>query len=207
MSWYTVRETELNIEMMQYIYDWFFEGMKGKILDVGCSSGNFLAVNPARIQGIDVDKDAIKKAVSRGLNARYMNIGQKLGFRGNSFSGIFCSHVLEHLKEPLLALKEMHRVLRPGGKLCLMTPDIKKYGFRFWDLYDHLHPFTKDSLDGIVYDAGFRKYEIYHSYIPIRGQGYLIRNKILSIKQVILFHRALDKIGISGDNLVLEALK
>ncbi len=207
MSWYSDKEGRTNPEQLEYFYQWFFKDVKGKILDIGCSTGNFASINPKKIIGIDVDKDAIKKAKEKGLEVQLMSIQKRLNFADNSFGGIYCSHVIEHLQEPLFALREMRRVLGKGGKLALMTPDIKKYGFRFWDLHDHVHPFTEKSLEGIAYDAGFRDFSVYHTYIPFRGQGLLVRKKIVSIHKVVGMHKALQKLGISGDNLVLEAFK
>lgn len=45
-----------------------------------------------------------------------------LRFLDNTFKYIICSHVLEHVKNDMLALKELHRVLHPDGKLFIMVP-------------------------------------------------------------------------------------
>ncbi|MBI4858866.1 MAG: glycosyltransferase, partial [Candidatus Riflebacteria bacterium] len=49
-------------------------------------------------------------------------------FRGEVFDFLIASHVLEHLADPLTALVEWHRVVRPGGKLLLAVPD-KRFTF------------------------------------------------------------------------------
>jgi 2-polyprenyl-3-methyl-5-hydroxy-6-metoxy-1,4-benzoquinol methylase len=88
-------------------YQRFFSDVNGKILDVGCSTGNFVALDPKNIVGIDIDKDAIKIAKQRGLNCILMDIdGKKLNFKDNFFAGINAHHIIEHLENPLKTVKE-----------------------------------------------------------------------------------------------------
>jgi SAM-dependent methyltransferase len=57
---------------------------------------------------------------------------EHLPFTDGAFDAIVCSEVLEHIRAPQIALAEMHRVLKPGGKLLLSTPS--KLNEDLWDI-------------------------------------------------------------------------
>jgi SAM-dependent methyltransferase len=118
------------------------------LLDCGCGSGSITvglaeAVSPGRVIGIDVERSVIERAVLRTkqhaiTNARFqVGSGYELPFEDNSFDAVFAHALLEHLGEPLRAIREMRRVLKPGGVLGLRSIDI---GGRI------IHP-TNDSLE------------------------------------------------------------
>ena len=52
-------------------------------------------------------------------------VGEHLPFAGESFDLIVCLWVLEHLREPLTVLREVRRVLRPGGHFVFLTPNLR----------------------------------------------------------------------------------
>jgi len=163
-------------------YEMFFK--KGtKILDIGCSTGTFVLNDPNNIIGLDIDKDAIEIARKKGLNCRYYDINSKrLLFDNNSFDAVNLKSVLAHVHNGLFLLGEIRRVLKPGGKLVIFTANIKILKFKFFEDYTHVSPFTKESLEQILYDTGFRNYKVYNFPIRMFGMGFMYRNKILSAK-------------------------
>lgn len=97
-----------------------------RILDVGCGPGSITlgfadAVAPGEVVGIDFQPSQIAQArelsAARGiLNARFeVGDAYQLPFPDGAFDAVFAHAVLWHLREPLRALAEMRRVLRPGG--------------------------------------------------------------------------------------------
>lgn len=64
----------------------------------------------------------------------------------NSIDAIICMAVLEHVKNPFLAMQEMYRVLKPGGQLYLYVPFLYYY-HPMKPYYDDYWRFTKDGLD------------------------------------------------------------
>jgi SAM-dependent methyltransferase len=83
-------------------------------LNVGCGSTD---LHP-RMLRVDVDPSALPD---------YLSSADKLPFADNTFSVAVSQEVLEHLREPQLALAELARVVRPGGLLYLQTPFIIGY--------------------------------------------------------------------------------
>jgi ubiquinone/menaquinone biosynthesis C-methylase UbiE len=97
-----------------------------KILDVGCGTGAILKQlgNPDKNVGIDLAREAISFCQERGLNnVRQGDIGA-LPFADASFDAVICSSVLYHqwVGDIEGAVREMHRVLRPGGALLVNVP-------------------------------------------------------------------------------------
>jgi SAM-dependent methyltransferase len=148
----------------------FLGDIKGRILDVGCSAGTFLRVAPPQTIGIDIDFDSLKIAKSRGYKVSRQDICRGTAFPDNMFSAIHMHAVLEHLREPFLALKECQRILQPGGRLICLTPDIMRWKFTFWrDDYTHIRPFGRQSLSMLAYDVGFKNIEIVEEPRYVKG--------------------------------------
>jgi ubiquinone/menaquinone biosynthesis C-methylase UbiE len=91
------------------------------LLNVGGSAGiidNYLANHFRTVVGIDIDEPAIRHAAG---NFRKQNLSFQvadalhLPFADNSFDVVICSHVYEHVPDPVQMFREIHRVLRTGG--------------------------------------------------------------------------------------------
>ncbi len=96
------------------------------VLDVGVNGGgNALLLekhNNAKIKGIDIMPDLVRKAEQRGIFA-YVGEAEDLSrFKDASFDAVLCSEVLEHLFDPMPAIKEAMRVLKPGGLYVVTFP-------------------------------------------------------------------------------------
>jgi ubiquinone/menaquinone biosynthesis C-methylase UbiE len=102
---------------------WKEKDVKDKlVLDVGCGSGRFVEVMSrwgASIVGLDYSNavDAAKKVTDElGYFAEYVQgDALQLPFADNTFDAVYSIGVLQHTADPLQALREMCRVLKPGG--------------------------------------------------------------------------------------------
>lgn len=104
------------------------------LLDCGCGSGSITvglakAVAPAQVIAIDIAQIEIDRARDRarqqGVNNLRFEVGDifHLAYPDNAFDAVFCHNVLEHQDDPLTALLEMQRVLKPGGVIGVRDAD------------------------------------------------------------------------------------
>ena len=114
---------------VQLLLDHF--NKKAKLLDVGYSQGLTIGYTGQvfpNLEGIDVDADA-KKTAQKRLNKLGLKTtlkiydGKTLPFKDNSFDGIISNEVFEHVDNRQTFVKELHRVLKPHGKLIITTPN------------------------------------------------------------------------------------
>ena len=138
---------------------------RGRLLDVGCGSGK--AVRRLRelgwdARGLELDPVAVEAAQAGGLPVDQGDLSTA-GLPEAAFDVVTLSHVVEHVHDPLGLLRECRRVLRPGGRIVVVTPNAgswlhKRYGARWLGLDPprHLHVFTLASLARLARDADLR---------------------------------------------------
>jgi SAM-dependent methyltransferase len=137
----------------------------GRLLDVGCGSGAFLAPMAElgwHTQGIDPDPAAVATARDAGLDVRQATLADLDTDEHATFDAVTLSHVIEHLHDPGGDLQRIQRLLRPGGLLWIATPNLEALGLRRFgrdwlglDPPRHLVLFTRASLETLVREAGF----------------------------------------------------
>jgi SAM-dependent methyltransferase len=144
-----------------------------KILDVGCGTGANLEMlsNFGNAEGVDVSPEALTFCRSRGLDRVKLGQAEALPFPDQSFDLVTGLDVVEHLDDDLVGLKEMRRVLRPGGCALLFVP-----AFMFlWgvqdDVSNHRRRYTASTLRAVVKKAGFEIERISYAnltfFVPI----------------------------------------
>jgi SAM-dependent methyltransferase len=98
-----------------------------RLLDLGCGTGGFGALAEeagAEVWSVDASPEAAALAASRSRRGRIVvATAESLPLAGASFDLVYCYSTLEHLDDPAGAVREMVRVLRPGGLLYLHTPN------------------------------------------------------------------------------------
>ncbi len=142
----------------RYLHESRFGGMD-PVLDIGPGRGWFLRQAPDRIHGLDLEADLVAHHVANGLAATQGSITD-IPFGENTFAAVFCCWLFEHLHEPDLALREIHRILRPDGYACVIVPSARTVTTTFYDDWTHVRPYTTTSLTQLARGAGFRRYEI-----------------------------------------------
>lgn len=127
------------------------------ILDVGCGTGANLEMLSAfgDAEGVDVSPAALSFCRARGLTNVREGAAEKLPYEDGSFDLVTALDVVEHLDDDVGGLKEMQRVLRPGGRSLLFVP-----AFMFlWGVQDdvshHRRRYRIPQLRSAVEAAGF----------------------------------------------------
>jgi 2-polyprenyl-3-methyl-5-hydroxy-6-metoxy-1,4-benzoquinol methylase len=135
-----------------------------RLLDIGCGQGSFLSeMHRAgwEVQGIEPDPSAAAVARANGVPVINEPL-EKAPLAPESFDAVTMNHVIEHVHDPIEALRISHRLLKPGGILWIATPNLASRGHalfgRDWIGLDpprHLVLFTRRSLARAVAGTGF----------------------------------------------------
>jgi SAM-dependent methyltransferase len=135
-----------------------------KLLDIG--SGNGLFIRDActagwMAEGLDLDARASTQCREIGLRVTTGALPNDQ-YKDASFAAVTMSHSLEHLHDPAMALREVYRILEPGGLVWIAVPNLNSWGHRLfgrcWLALDpprHLVMFTPSSLTGLLKQVGF----------------------------------------------------
>lgn len=113
--------------------------LNGDLLDVGCGSKPYRALfTVPRYVGLDIDSPFTRQRAV----ADVFYDGKRFPLADEEFSAVLCNQVLEHVFEPEPFLREIHRVLRPGGRLLLTVPFV-------WDEHEQPYDFARYSSFGL----------------------------------------------------------
>ena len=119
------------------------------VLDIGCGYGEFLNhVRAARRIGVDINPDS-RTALDRGIEFHGGDVRELSFLPDASIDVVFTSNLLEHLPskhDVELLLGEARRVLKHGGHLIALGPNLRFLPGAYWDFWDHFTPITDRSL-------------------------------------------------------------
>lgn len=180
-----------------------------KLLDIGCWDGwimqQILKKKIANyVIGIDNSIPAIKNCIKKGLTAKWVKtVDEQLPFKKNQFDAVVAGEIIEHLYDVNTFLKEILRILKPGGQLILTTPNLASIGSRLtlmlgkipWMIENEIAPpnsghmryFTFDTLDKLLQRNGFTVNKKTADVLNI-GSSFYINNEFL-IKKLLTFGR------------------
>jgi 2-polyprenyl-3-methyl-5-hydroxy-6-metoxy-1,4-benzoquinol methylase len=140
----------------------------GKALDIGCREG--YQSEWLKKLGYSVDSVDIETNYHFGL---VLDVNNGLPYDDNLYDLVWCSEVIEHLKQPSYVLSEMRRVIKPGGTLILTIPNSNFWLYRILGLFGisprqlqnptHLHFFSLKDIAKLCPNAnilGFFPYLI-----------------------------------------------
>lgn len=148
-------------------------GLKFKnCLDVGCASGYMISqiaktFPNKNFWGIDSFDKAILYAKKRYTNINFkVAMAEKLPFKNGSFDLVIFYETIEHLPNPAVALKEIRRVLKPGGTVILAMDSGNIFFRMIWFLWEktrgsvwdgaHLNPFHHEELESLIRKSEFK---------------------------------------------------
>jgi ubiquinone/menaquinone biosynthesis C-methylase UbiE len=134
-----------------------------RALDLGVGDGRLATeLHASDLTGADVSQVALDRARTRLPDAKLVLVqpDEPLPFEDGEFDLVVCAETLEHVRDVQLALSEIRRVLRPGGRLALTTPAASRWAFLLrgpeHPFSPHLRAFTRRSLRRILDTMGFQ---------------------------------------------------
>jgi 2-polyprenyl-3-methyl-5-hydroxy-6-metoxy-1,4-benzoquinol methylase len=143
----------------------------GRLLELGCGSGTYLdamARKGWRVEGIDVSPDAVERARQRGHRARVGRL-ESIADPEGRFDLVVGWMVLEHLHDPVRALRRWADWTTPEGTLALSVPDAASCEFRFFGsrwyglhLPNHLYHFTRESVTRLLEAGGWKVERVFY---------------------------------------------
>lgn len=197
-----------------------FHPNRGVLFDIGAATGILLALARERgwqPEGIETSSWAVKTA-----RDKYNITLQEGGFEtacvaDDSFTAVTMVDFIEHIPEPKTALEKAYKMLRKGGTLCLVTPNIKSLaartaGKKWWHFRPaHLGYFTRKSIVTLLEQAGFNIIKIrsyawtfsaHYILSRIKGGKFLLKNR-----QIASFCRKISLKLTLGDSFEIYAQK
>jgi SAM-dependent methyltransferase len=147
------------------------------VLEVGCGTGGSLAalrdIGGYEVRGVEPCRRAAEHARrALGLAVETSTLEQA-GYPARSFDLVVMKHVLEHVPSPRTTLAEVARVLKPGGTVVLLVPNVaslERYVFGScwygYDIFWYLYHFTPATLSRYLDGAGFGAVVCRQSIVP-----------------------------------------
>ena len=121
------------------------------LLDLGCGLG-WMADHVREYVGLDASPEAVESAKGKGRDVRLGSLDDPLPFGGETFDAVLLKDVLEHVNNVVAVVKEVRRVVRPGGRVFATSPDAQRW---VWNDYTHVRPFTRKAFRQLFTDQGF----------------------------------------------------
>ncbi len=183
----------------------------GHLLEVDCGSGAALQLMQQKgwcVTGLDIDAGAVGNARSKGLDVRHGQLSEQ-AFADQTFDAVVMSHVIEHVHSPVELLAECCRILKKGGVLVVLTPNVNSRGHRHYgrnwrglDQPRHLQIFPPESLASIAVSAGYVLVKtftsmngfVYHDLASAElaaGKKHVMGGPVATIRRILSHMKAL----------------
>lgn len=159
-----------------------FFGHDLAIIDIGCGLCEFInAVKGSRKYAYDME-GAFEACAGPGVEFLKAEPGKPIPLKDGTCDRAFASNFFEHLgsrEEAAFVLHEAYRVLKPGGHLVAIQPNIALVGGAYWDFFDHILPFTDKSLLEAMNLAGFERLHVKRRFLPYTTKGKQLSGTLL----------------------------
>jgi len=132
---------------------------KNIILDAGCGTGSNITFFSqfGTTYGIDISSTATKFCRMRGIKNVLTGDVSKLPYKNSFFDIVSCMDVLEHIENERKAIKEIFRVLKPGGVFILTVPALPFLFSKHDNAQGHFRRYNRKYLSKLLKSCGFEK--------------------------------------------------
>lgn len=161
----------------------------GRMLDVGCGNGRFLTGMRAlgwQVEGVEFSAAGVQAARLSNLKVHHGDLASA-GFADGCFDLITARHVIEHIPAPQPFMMELARILRPGGRLVIETPNSTALGRQWFQTYwyandvpRHVLLFSPENLERLAAAHGLKKTALVLDTTPkifLNSLDYILHNR------------------------------
>lgn len=151
------------------------------ILDIACGYGDFInqVASPSKTA---IDLEDVKQYLDESIEFVNSDVGCLGEMKGQQFSTIFCSNLLEHLEssEGKQLITDIHALLKPQGRVIFLQPNFRLCSKRYFDDYTHKTIYTDESLCGLLKANKFNIIARKAGYLPFSMNGILPKSYYLT---------------------------
>lgn len=132
-----------------------------KVIDVGCGSGvlgeEIIKKFNCRVDGLEINPQAIKASKEKGLKIIESDLEQKWNQEENYYDFLFGTEIIEHVINTDNFVEESYRILKPGGKIILTTPNLTCWYNRILFLFGYQPFYTEVSIKDKTFGLDFTR--------------------------------------------------
>ena len=178
---------------------------RNEIIDLGPGRCAFTKLAPERIIAVDNSPAVVDHYKSEGLHIR-LGSADNLPFSDCSMDAVYSCWLLEHLDDPVMALRETKRVLRPNGYGLFIVPSVRSLTRGFYNDYTHIRPYSPQSLAQVARAASLTNFSAKHLFWT-KGLRRLV--PLMGDQRMMGLLRLNDSMGrnfrcVNRDNLMFE---
>ena len=149
---------------------------KAAVIDIACDRGHFIRNIEAHEKWASDIRDVSRHLPPDVRFVRADGLALAEALEGARLDAAFISNYLEHLssgEEVVRQLQVVNEILKPGGRVIVLQPNIRLIGGAYWNFIDHKVALTDQSLVEAGRLAGFRTFDLVTRFLPYTTKGRL----------------------------------
>ncbi|MFH1649117.1 MAG: class I SAM-dependent methyltransferase [Candidatus Woesearchaeota archaeon] len=214
----------LTVDKADQFTEWMYEQigpyLKGSILEVGSGRGTYsrkivTEFPKSKIILSDVDKKYVAQLShefknNRRVAVRKIELGDSNDLAGIRVKTCFALNVLEHVEKDVKALKDIHKMLLPGGSFVVLVPAHPTLFNCLDEVAGHHRRYTKNELTTKAEKAGFKVERIwYFNATSILGwfvHGTILKRELINDETIGLFNKLVPMIRFTENKILRNTL-